>query len=267
MIETTKPQFMVNMFYKLVAAAIVMSIIGGVFLLYIIKLSTELPETDSVKKMISERSVPIEFHEIPDFLVKSVVAAYDPQFFNHKGLDPARLKNYAINKYNGSRIFEDAPTITQMVSKMALMAEESYCGPSFIEKTSMKIKELMLALKLEFKIKNKNKIFEIYMNNAYFGNNVYGLLEAASVYFNKRPSQLLPAECAVLTAMMKRPESRNPYRHPVEVKAAQRAVLESMAGGGFISEKESENLKAEKIRLQPFVGSSASDIAKSFIEL
>ena len=69
MIETTKPQFMVNMFYKLVAAAIVMSITGGVFLLYMIKLSTELPETDSVKKMISERSVPIEFHEIPDFLI------------------------------------------------------------------------------------------------------------------------------------------------------------------------------------------------------
>ena len=267
MTETTKTQVLVNIFYKFVAAAIVMSIMGGVFLLYMVKLSTELPETDSVRNMVSEKSVAIEFHEIPEFLVKSVVAAYDPAFFTHKGLDPDRLKNYAVNKYNGNRLCDDGPTITQMVSKMAIMAKDSCRGDGFMEKTSRRLKEMMLALKLEMKIKNKNKIFEIYMNNAYFGNNVYGLLEASSVYFNKRPAQLLPAECAVLAAMIKTPEGRNPYMHPEAAKAGQRAVLESMAGGGFISEKESESLKAEKIRLQPFIGSSVSDIAKSFIEL
>jgi len=267
MTETTKSQFWVNTFYKLVAAAIVMSITGGVFLLYMVKLSTELPETDSVKNMVSEKSVAIDFKEIPEFFVKSVVAAYDPGFFTHRGLDTARLKNYAVNKYNGNSLCDDGPTITEMVSKMAIMAKESYCGDGFMKKTARKFKELMLALKLEMKIKNKNKIFEIYANNAYFGNNVYGLLEASSVYFNKRPAQLLPAECAILAAMMKTPESRNPYMHPEEAKAAQRAVLESMAGGGFISEKESNELKAEKIKLQPFIGSSASDVAKSFIEL
>ncbi len=267
MTETTKSQFWVNTFYKLVAAAIVMSIMGGVFLLYIVKLSTELPDTDSVKNMVSEKSVAIEFKEIPDFLVRSVVAAYDPGFFTHRGIDTARLKNYALNKYNGDSLRDDGPTITEMVSEMALMAKESCGGGGFMQKTARKLKELMLALKIEMKIKNKNKIFEIYVNNAYFGNNVYGLLEASSVYFNKRPAQLLPAECAVLAAMMKTPECRNPYRHPEEAKSAQRVVLESMAAGGFISEKESNELKAEKIRLQPFIGSSASDVAKSYIEL
>lgn len=267
MTETTKTQVLVNIFYKMVAAAIVMCVTGGIFMVYAIKLSMELPDTDSVKNMVAMKSVPVEFKEIPEFLVKSVVAAYDPGFFTHRGLDFARLKNYALNKYYGDRRYDDSPTITQMVSKMALMAKESYCGGGFGEKNARKLKELMLALKLEMKIKSKNKIFEIYLNNAYFGNNIYGLLEASSVYFNKRPSQLLPAECAVLAAMMSTPERRNPYRNPAEAKAGQREVLESMAAGGLISGKELEELKSEKIKLQPFIGSSAGDVARSFIEL
>jgi len=51
------------------------------------------------------------------------------------------------------------------------------------------MKEIVLALKMENRF-SKEKILELYLNKAYFGNGSYGIETAAQGYFNKKATDL-----------------------------------------------------------------------------
>ena len=70
-----------------------------------------------------------------------------------------------------------------------------------------KFEEVVLAWLMEnsFNV-SKNRILEIYLNIIEFGENVYGLTEAAHYYFEKKVSELDITESLVLSYIIPRPK-------------------------------------------------------------
>lgn len=61
--------------------------------------------------------------------------------------------------------------------------------------------------------KSKEDIITYYLNSTFFGNNAYGISEAARVYFNTSPDRLTTQQTAVLAAIPKSPYYFDPYRY------------------------------------------------------
>ena len=71
-----------------------------------------------------------------------------------------------------------------------------------------KAKEFFLSLELTKKY--KKEILTMYLNNAYFGNGVWGVEDASQKYFGTSAANLTVDEAATLAGMLKGPEIYNP---------------------------------------------------------
>lgn len=60
--------------------------------------------------------------------------------------------------------------------------------------------------------KSKEDIITYYLNSTFFGNNAYGIHEAARIYFNTTPDKLTLQQVAALSAIPKSPYYFDPYR-------------------------------------------------------
>ena len=84
----------------------------------------------------------------------------------------------------------------------------------------------------------------LYANQVYFGHrdsfSIYGIGEAASVYFNKDVSALTLPEAAFLTGLIRGPNLYLPYEHPKRAAERRNFVLGLMQKAGFISASDAE---------------------------
>ena len=88
---------------------------------------------------------------------------------------------------------------------------------------------------------SKKEILTMYLNNAYFGNGVWGVEDASKKYFGVSASQLTLDEAATLAGMLKGPELYNPL-NSIEASTNRRdTVLQNMVVAGYIDKnKEAE---------------------------
>jgi membrane peptidoglycan carboxypeptidase len=93
-----------------------------------------------------------------------------------------------------------------------------------------KFQELALAIRAEEKY-SKDEIFELYLNQIYLGNGVYGIGTAAKFYFKKPASELTLSEGATLAGMIRGPRSTTrSASHPNEDPAQRRAQPDDRPG-------------------------------------
>jgi membrane peptidoglycan carboxypeptidase len=90
----------------------------------------------------------------------------------------------------------------------------------------------------------RERILEWFLNSAYFGNQIYGIEQAAMVYFGKSARDLDLSESALLAGVISFP-SLNPYYSPDAAKENQEALLQDMEQAGLISRDE-ENRAVRK---------------------
>jgi penicillin-binding protein 1B len=183
----------------------------------------------------------IAYEDMPDLLVKAVLAIEDRRFFSHPGLDPIRLVRAAIrNARSESAIPQGASTITQQLCKnFFLTPERSY---------RRKAQEALLAFVLERRA-TKQEILELYLNEIYLGQSgsfsINGMGEAARTYFHKDVANLTLPECALLAGMIQSPNPYNPFRHEKRATERRNEVLRAMRDAGFIDEaQQKEALEA-----------------------
>ena len=92
-------------------------------------------------------------------------------------------------------------TITQQLARILyLNNEKSY---------KRKILELVYARRLENGL-SKNKILELYLNEVFFGDNLYGINSAAKSYFNKSADELTKPETLLLYSILPAPNLYSP---------------------------------------------------------
>ena len=166
-----------------------------------------------------ERRTVVPLERVPRFLVLSVLAAEDADFYRHQGLDyPGLVRAVARGIVSGGH-FRGTSTITQQVIKnLLLTSERSY---------ERKIRELMLARRLEQEL-SKDEILELYLNHVNFGHGRYGVQEAAQFYFGKDVQDLSLAEASLIAGIPQSPTHLSPRTHPEAARRRQLFVLRQL---------------------------------------
>lgn len=129
-------------------------------------------------------------------LQNAVVLAEDDQFFEHNGLDWEAVKRAWRTNVRRGRFARGASTITMQV------ARNLYLSPR--KSVIRKAREVWIALKMELLLP-KERILEIYLNIAEWGNGIYGAEAAARHYFGKSARYLTKEEAAWMAAILPRP--------------------------------------------------------------
>ena len=134
--------------------------------------------------------------DIAPVMARSVVAAEDANFCNHWGFDIAAIKDAVSEGSN-----RGASTISQQVVKNVLL----WHGRSYLRKAL----EAVLTPAVEF-VWSKQRILEVYLNVAEFGEGVFGVQAAARHYFDVDAADLTATQAARLAAVLPDPKDRNP---------------------------------------------------------
>ena len=185
----------------------------------------------------------IPFKSISDYVKNATVAIEDEEFYQHHGVKPLSFLRAVLANLRTGRFSQGGSTITQQVVKNSLLTSQKLI--------SRKLKEWVLAVKLE-RVLTKDQILDLYLNEAPYGGNIYGVEEASQTYFGKPSSDLTLAEAAYLAALPQAPTYYSPYGiHKDDLDARQRLVLDRMLVNGYITEEEHDAALTEKVTFLP----------------
>jgi len=162
-------------------------------------------------------------------LVHAVVAAEDPKFFGHEGIDWEAVKESVELNVRQARFARGGSTITQQLAKNLFFTTQ--------KSITRKLREFIVARWLEADL-TKKRILELYLNVIEWGDGVYGCEAAARRYYGKPAADLGPSEAAGLAAMIPSPRRINPRTSPDRHARAQRRVLWLMAHAGYLKRSE-----------------------------
>ncbi len=182
----------------------------------------------------------VALNQLPQNAVLAVLATEDKRFYNHPGIDPLAIIRAVKNNLTGHGI-SGASTITQQLVRKVSFSEAE--NPN---KYLRKIREIITALRLE-RIKTKDQILEMYLNEMYFGNRAYGIESAANIYFNKSARNLTLAESVFLSAIIASPYSYDPISNYETVKSRQEQILLRMKNDGLITDDEMSSALGQAI--------------------
>lgn len=138
----------------------------------------------------------VDWENISPQLALAVVAAEDQKFPHHWGFDFQSIGD-AIQERRTNKRLRGASTITQQTAKNLFLWD----GRSFVRKGF----EAWFALLMET-LWSKKRILEVYLNIVEFGDGVYGVHSAATIFFDKEPSQLTRREAARMAAVLPNPK-------------------------------------------------------------
>ena len=202
---------------------------------------------------------PLDAASVPPVLEAATLAAEDRRFYAHPGVDPLSLLRAARHNLVEGRVVEGGSTISQQVAKLLIQRREGvrYRG------LSMKIREMVLALRLEHRF-TKRQVLAMYLNLAAYGNQTAGAGRASQLYFGVDASMLTPAQAAFLAALPQRPSAFNPLKNIASARARQQTVLRRMAAAGALSPERLREARDEQVALRPRMGAFS---APHFVEM
>lgn len=202
---------------------------------------------DSLHDEANRERVPLD--EISPDLKRAVLAIEDSSFYQHRGINPTGVVRATIANLEEGRTVEGGSTVTmQLVKNLFLTPERAL---------SRKVAEAVLALRLE-QIFPKDQIFEMYLNQVYWGHNNYGIQTAAQSYFNKSAGQLNLAESAMLAGLIQAPEVYSPFLDYQLAKQRQAIVLHRMRELNWITAEEETAARRQPLHLGQITAFRAS---------
>ena len=164
--------------------------------------------------------------QVSRHLVHAVVAAEDPKFFGHEGIDWEAMRESVETDVKRWRFARGGSTITQQLAKNLFFTTR--------KSVIRKLREMIVASWLEDEL-SKRRILELYLNVIEWGDGVYGCGAAAVRYYGKSVGDLDESEAAGLAAMIPSPRRINPRTNPARHARAQRRILRLMAHVGYVS--------------------------------
>ncbi len=168
----------------------------------------------------------VTLDQLPDHLIKAVLATEDRRFFEHWGIDPiGTLRALSVNA-RASGVVQGGSTITQQLAKNLFLSNE--------RSLERKIREVFLALWLEFRL-SKREILKLYLDRAYMGGGTFGVQAAADFYFKKSVKDVSLAEAAMLAGLFKAPTKFAPHVNLPAARARAADVLNNLVDAGFMT--------------------------------
>ena len=192
---------------------------------------------DQAGSLTGQKGTYVELDAISENLQNAVVATEDRSFYKNSGINYGRffLAILTLGRSGGGS------TITQQLAKNAYLSQD--------QTVKRKAKEFFLALEINKKY-SKKEILTMYLNNAYFGNGVWGIEDASKKYFGVSASQLSLDQSAVLAGMLKGPEIYNPLYSVENATNRRNTVLQNMVAAGYIDQKTADQSAAVDIHGQ-----------------
>lgn len=175
--------------------------------------------------IIHEDSVPID--DLPDHLVKAVLATEDRRFFDHFGIDFFGLARAMSENARAGGVVQGGSTITQQLAKNLFLTNE--------RSLERKIKEAFLSLWLEANL-SKKEILRLYLDRAYMGAGTFGAAAAAQFYFGKSITEVNLAEAAMLAGLFKAPAKYAPHVNLPAARGRANEVLTNLVQSGLMTE-------------------------------
>ncbi len=183
--------------------------------------------------------VPIGITKVPNHVKWATIAIEDRDFYHHDGISVRGITRALVNNFKNEST-QGGSTITQQLVKIALLRDNRRV-------VSRKIKEAYLAILVE-RVYSKDKILEMYLNNAPYGGTAYGIEAGARKYFGKDASQLNLSEAALLASLPSAPSLYSPYGTTEEVyKRKQKQVLDDMVSLEFVTKQQAQDAYNEKL--------------------
>ncbi|WP_421724269.1 transglycosylase domain-containing protein [Bauldia sp.] len=172
-----------------------------------------------------KETVPLE--EMPDHLIKAVLATEDRRFFEHFGIDVFGTIRAMNENLRAAAVVQGGSSITQQLAKNLFLSNERT-----IER---KVKEAFLALWLEANL-SKDEILKLYLDRAYMGGGNFGVEAASEFYFDKAVTDVNLAESALLAGLFKAPARYAPHINLPAARARANEVLTNMVQADFLTE-------------------------------
>lgn len=203
----------------------------------------------SVGKAQHEEMVPLS--EISDDMEHALVASEDKNFYEHNGFSIPAIIRAAVTGYGGGS------TISQQLAKNTLLSDKY----SYLRK----YQELFMSIAIENHY-TKDQILEMYLNSVYYGENTFGIADAADRYFGKTPDELNLAESATLVGLLPAPSVYSPISgDPAKAKERQEIVLSRMVENNYITEEQKQQALATELTYKEYESTVTN--APHFVEM
>ena len=209
----------------------------------------------------NEDRVLLRREDIPDLLVKSLVAVEDRNFFEHAGIDPKAVGRAMVQNARAGAVVQGGSTLTQQLVKNFYLTQER----SLVRKAN----EALMAIILDMRYP-KDAILEAYANEIYLGQDgsrgIHGFGLASQFYFDRPVDQIGVPETALLVALVKGPSLYDPRRHPERALERRNLVLDLMLEGEAITAEQAAAAKRAPLGLRDGGGRPSGEFP-SFLQL
>ncbi|AWZ43885.1 PBP1A family penicillin-binding protein [Latilactobacillus sakei] len=189
--------------------------------------------------LYTQKGTYVELDKISPEIQNAVISTEDRSFYTNPGFSVKGLARAAVNLViHHGQITGGGSTLTQQLAKNAKLSQK--------QTFSRKFEELFLAVQIT-KTYSKKDILAMYLNNAYFGNGVWGVQDASRRYFGKNASELDASEAAVIAAMLRSPSYYNPADHLDNATSRRNLILGLMVDNGKLTESQAKAAKSETL--------------------
>ncbi len=193
-------------------------------------LTTKIFSSDGqlIGTLFKENRTWTKLEDVSPHLVHAVLSIEDSRFYEHQGVDLIGVMR-AVKQTLEENDTQGASTITMQLTRALFLNPK--------QTVDRKLKEVLLAIRIE-KNYTKDEILELYLNQIYLGSGCYGVHAASSLYFDKKPKDLTPAEASLIAGLPQAPSKYSPIYNPSEALERQKLVLGRMLELGYLNQKE-----------------------------
>src|ERR1700742_3377357 len=181
--------------------------------------------------LYSQRRFEVPSDQIANTMKLAIVSIEDKRFAEHNGVDWQGTLTGLSGYLSGNVDTRGGSTIEQQYVKnyqLLVIAQTDAEKRAAIETTpARKLREIRMALTLD-KTFSKPEILTRYLNLVSFGNNAFGVQDAAQTYFGIDASELNWQQAALLAGMVQSTSTLNPYTNPDGALARRNLVLDTM---------------------------------------
>lgn len=178
--------------------------------------------------------------DIPDFLVKALLAREDARFFDHAGVDIRGLGRASARNLKDMEFTQGASTLTMQLARNTYDIRAKSLHRKFLE--------IALTLRIEARF-SKDEILTHYLNRIYFGAGAHGIEQAALTYFGKPARQLDEGECAMIVGVIRGPSVFSPFRSMPAAIEQRDQTLNRMVAMGLIDTKRRDAIMEQPIKV------------------
>lgn len=175
----------------------------------------------------------VSLEEISPHAAIAVIASEDQQFPFHAGFDFNSIRE-AVRASERGRRLRGASTISQQVAKNLFL----WGGHSFVRKAL----EAYFTVLIET-LWPKERILEMYLNIAQFGNGIYGVQAAAERFWHTPALRLSSSEAALLAAVLPNPlllHADRPSRYVLQRRDWILGQMRGLGGAAYLRAVEKE---------------------------